>query len=358
MNEILLSGEGLGAMAHYLKTVAWSAAGQLALHGLCPWDVEKRWILHEHRAMNLPNLGGGLDGATLVHLSDLHCSPLMRERHLHKHVEMVNESNPDFVAITGDFITASTKHYARRIGKILADLQPRIATLAVLGNHDYGLFHPNQAVVRGLSGYLAGHLRDAGIHVLNNQCATFRRGGSMLHFVGTADLWAPDYDPIAAFEQVPSAQPIIALVHNPDAAPQLAALGARYVLAGHTHGQAVRETFLHQALWPTKHVRFVAGQYDLGFSRYLYINRGLGPSRRACRNTRPEITEFTLRNSARPLYDRCQWSGTKLQRPTASAHPDDFTGATPSMTPNHLPPADGIAPCDVRPIAAQPLRTH
>lgn len=281
-----------------IKNIFWSAASQLALHGLCPWDLEEHWLMVHRRAMSLPGLGKGLCGTRLVHLSDIHCSPLMRQRHLACIVERVNHLQPDFVVITGDFISSSTRYYIRQAGQTLGQLRPRIGALAVLGNHDYGLYHPTQPIIRGLAEFLTDQLEAGGIRVLANERATFRRKGATLHIAGIGELWTPLYRPKRVLGGIPGDEPTVALVHNPDAAPYLADLGANYVLAGHTHGRGTPDTRFHNLFFPVDHKQFVVGHYDLGRGRGLYVNRGIGPSRRDA-TSRPEITLFTLRNASR-----------------------------------------------------------
>jgi predicted MPP superfamily phosphohydrolase len=67
-----------------------------------------------------------------------------------------------------------------------------------------------------------------------------------------------------------------------------------WVLAGHTHGGQCKPPFLPPPLLPVKNRRYVAGEYDIGPGRWMYINRGLGYLRRVRFNARPEITLFTL----------------------------------------------------------------
>jgi len=90
---------------------------------------------------------------------------------------------------------------------------------------------------------------------------------------------------------------VIGLCHNPDAAPQLAKLGACYVLAGHTHGKAVADTAMNNMLFPTRYKNLAAGEHDLGGGRKVYINRGIGSGRRGSAAHRSEITVFTLRST-------------------------------------------------------------
>lgn len=280
------------------KGLLWELAKPLALSGLYPWTLEADWLSIEHVDMPLPNLGSGFDGARVVHLSDLHASPLVGERYLRSCMDIVNSLRPDFVVLTGDFVTFGPRHFARTAGRVLGDLAPAVATLAVLGNHDYGLWHPRWwGKNTGLAGYLSEHLDAGRAVVLNNACRTFRRGESALQFVGVEDLWAPTCEHSQAFSAADASLPTIALAHNPDAACDLAERGADWILSGHTHGKPTPDTRLHNAFFPTAFHQFVAGRYALGNGSRLYVNRGLGHSRRHGRQSRPEITVFTLRSA-------------------------------------------------------------
>ena len=96
--------------------------------------------------MPLGNLDLEFDGTRLVHLSDLHHGTLVREKHLHRYVEIVNSLEADFVAITGDFITTSARQHARAVAGVLPDLRVNKAVVACLGNHDYGRWPPRVGV--------------------------------------------------------------------------------------------------------------------------------------------------------------------------------------------------------------------
>lgn len=299
MNEVLLSRAArFDFNRRLLRRVAWKVVSSVALGGLYVWDLEDHCVLIAQKDMPLKGLGKGFDGSTLAHVSDLHLSPIVRERYLRKFVEAVNAMEVDFVAVTGDLVTGSMS-YARRVARLVRQFRPGIATLVCLGNHDYGMWHPNGlGGVRGLAEYLSEHLLDAGVGLMNNRSHIFRRDGAVLQFVGVEDLWSDRYDPAAAFRRVDTSRPVVALVHNPDAAPQLASLGAQWVLAGHTHGRdRTKRRFrrFRKAVFPACCRHFVAGQYPLGGRGFLYVNRGIGHSRRRGPNHRPEITLFTLR---------------------------------------------------------------
>ncbi|HAU36812.1 MAG TPA: hypothetical protein DCX07_03735 [Phycisphaerales bacterium] len=302
MNEIIFSSYGRQLFSRTgVKRMLWSAAKTVALGGMFVWSFEDHWLRIERREMPLRGLGPDLDGATIAHVSDLHLSPIVMERYLHHCVNAINELGVDFVAITGDFITGP-RQYARRIARALKHLSPRVATIACLGNHDYGIFHPSGfGQTRGLADFLSEQLGHSDIFVMLNESRTFRVGNSLLQFVGVEDYWSPRFNPLLAFEMTMSHIPTVALVHNPDAAVQVAHCGAQWVLAGHTHGSVMPDGRVGGKVLPTANRQFSAGQYSLGDDRHLYVNRGLGYGRRWNLNTRPEVTVFTLRAAEAPV---------------------------------------------------------
>jgi len=295
MNEIVLNGDNRRrTLRRALENLAWSVANQLALGGLCAWRLEEPNLLITRSSMALEGLHKDWHGATVAHVADLHLGPLTSEAYLGEFIQRINEFGVDFVTIAGDIITGP-KTYARAAGRLLRRLRPRVATLAVLGNHDYGLFHPTGwGRTRGLAEYLAGQLTDAGIHVLLNASRTYARGQGRLQFVGLEDLWSQRMDVDAAFEQVRGDVPVVAICHNPDAAPELAQRGSQWVLAGHTHGKGVSPGRINDRILPVLYRQFVAGHYLLDEGRHLYVNRGLSHSRRTGPDSLPEITLFTL----------------------------------------------------------------
>src|SRR5207247_1338102 len=88
------------------------------------------------------------DGRTLVQLSDLHVGPEVDDDYLTGALDLASGLGPDLVVLTGDFMTCRLTEQIDKVGRILGHLKPaRLATLAVLGNHDYGTgaAHPRVA---------------------------------------------------------------------------------------------------------------------------------------------------------------------------------------------------------------------
>ncbi len=94
----------------------------------------------------------------------------------------------------------------------------------------------------------------------------------------------------------------VAVVHSPDPAPELIALGYDLVLAGHTHGGQVRAPVIG-ALVTNSSIppRMARGLFRMG-AGHLHVSPGLGTSRYApfrflCR---PEAALLELRAGSRP----------------------------------------------------------
>jgi uncharacterized protein len=172
--------------------------------------------------------------------------------------------------------------------RVLERLQPgRLGTFAVLGNHDY-CDHFHKVVV---ADRLTEGLRNQGMTVLRNE----RRTASGLTFVGLDDLWRNQFDLHKALAGLKADEPGVALCHNPDGADQPGWGSFQgWILAGHTHGGQCKLPFLPPPRVPVKNKRYVAGAFDLGDGRHMYINRALGHLLRVRFNFRPEITVFRL----------------------------------------------------------------
>jgi len=295
MNHVLSTRphSSLTGRFYRLKRMLWTAVSTCSLSGLYAGRICPTWIRFTRMDMPLPDLPKPFEGKTLVHISDLHCSPMVLGRYLVQVLAQVAAQNPDFIAITGDLITGGT-YYARRVASILAALPASIACIACLGNHDHGIYHPSgRGLMRQLPGYLSRRLFEAGVHVLRNQHAIFTLDGQAIQFVGIDDMWSNHYDPAAAFADAHTDLPTIALTHNPDAAMDVAARGPHWILSGHTHGNAAGENRLRDVVFPVDSRHFAGGYYALD-NAHLYVNRGLSYARRLNLNRRPEITVFKL----------------------------------------------------------------
>lgn len=260
--------------------------------------------------MPLEGLDRRLEGVKVVHLSDLHFSRFMRTKHLEAFVHAVNALSPDFVVMTGDFVTNASRKYVRQITPVLSKLKPRIASLGCMGNHDYNVWHPKGK--RGdvkLAMDVATALRQADVLPLINDSVTFNVNGAKLNFVGLDDHWAKRADTSKAFKYIAPGQSTIGLLHNPQMARKMVNAGADFVLSGHTHGRGIEKNKFHQWLHPGEYCEYIQGQYSMGKGKYLYVNRGVGHSYRIFGENHTEITLFTLSSISDKIRRRKQESG-------------------------------------------------
>jgi predicted MPP superfamily phosphohydrolase len=298
-----------------LVTGAASVAGVVLGTAAYAFEVEPHWVELVRRPMPLEHLPDPLVGRTLLQVSDIHVG-VVDEDYLVRTLRSAAPLAPDFVAVTGDFVSYRSDMQYDQLARVLHHLPAgRLGTVGALGNHDYG---PGWRNV-GIANRVQQIVTDAGVMLLRNSVRTI--GG--IQFAGTADYWSPEFgsprgdaphglftprqpvpdasrgaarqDAMSAIRELAPAQPTIVLCHNPDAQDEPMWTGVRgWVLAGHTHGGQVRAPFLPPPVLPVRNKRYTAGEFDVGPGRTLYINRGLGHLTKVRFNVRPELTLFTL----------------------------------------------------------------
>ena len=250
--------------------------------------IEPHWVEVVERDLPVRDLPPTLDGARLIQISDLHIGPRVSDEYLIESLERVASLRPDILAITGDLISLGTPDPIAKLRAVLAHLPSgRLATVAILGNHDYGVAWREPAV----AAQVAAALDDAGVRVLRNE----RMEVEGLTIAGVDDLWAHRASPETALAAQID-RPTIALCHNPDTLDELPWRGYQgWILAGHTHGGQCKPPFLPPPLLPVRNKRYTSGEIPLADGRRLYINRGLGHLLEVRFNVRPEITVHVLR---------------------------------------------------------------
>jgi uncharacterized protein len=300
--------------------VSASACALAAGTGLYAWQIEPYWPELVRRAMPLDGLPADLAGKTLLQISDIHVGPRVSSEYLMRTFRAASELAPDFVALTGDFVSYRTAQEISDLARVLSVVpHGRLGTVASLGNHDYGRSWQSLDVADDVSRVAD----DAGMRVLRNEVVI--AGG--LQFAGLADFWSPEFGdahgrpptgrlvaPVrgAKAGRAPDARstlrmlsrdlPTVVLSHNPDVQDLPIWDGVRgWVLSGHTHGGQVKPPFLPPPILPVHNRRYVAGAFDVGPGRTMYVNRGLGFLMQVRLNVRPELTLFTLEpGRARP----------------------------------------------------------
>jgi uncharacterized protein len=249
--------------------------------------IEPYWVEIVRRPLRIRALPPGLQGASLVQLSDLHVGSRVPDEYILETFARVRALEPAIVAYTGDFVSyeGDTVEHARRIYRNAP--RGRIATVGVLGNHDYGPGWSHPEVAAELADLFAG----LGITILRNELTEI----DGLQIVGLDDLWGGRFDAARGFASLDSGKPGLALSHNPDTVDLPGWDCFRgYVLSGHTHGGQCKPPFLPPPVLPVKNRRYTSGEFELSGDRRMYISRGVGHVLRVRFNVRPEVTVFQL----------------------------------------------------------------
>lgn len=255
--------------------------------GMYTWRVEPHWLEIVERPLPIRNLPESLAGCRLIQLSDLHIGPQVDDAYILNTFQRVKELSPDIIVYTGDFISYERDGF-QRAARIFPHLpQGRLATLGILGNHDYGP-RWSQLEVADRIADLAG---DAGVRVLRNEVA----GVQGLQVAGLDDLWAGQFQPETALSALDPAKASLVLSHNPDTVDKPGWDDySGWILSGHTHGGQCKPPFLPAPLLPVRNRRYTAGEIPLSGGRRLYISRGVGHLIQVRFNARPEVTAFQL----------------------------------------------------------------
>jgi uncharacterized protein len=292
----------LSFLASVPKLILWSAAGVLAAVGLCVAYgifIERRW--YRLAGYRLPVLPSGAGPVSVLHLSDLHYLRSDRK----KAAFMASLPRADVAVITGDVLGEP-----RAVEEAVAALRPvrgKLASFFVLGSNDYYVPGPLNYVAyfrsrrrprtarRGRSADLVAQLEADGWEYLPNRRTSFASNGTRFEVAGLDDPHIQRQDLGSALRSDPNAVGV-AMVHSPDPAPELAALGYDLIVAGHTHGGQVRMPFVGALVTngstPTK---LCMGLSRLGRT-LMHVSPGLGTSKYApfrflCR---PEATLLEL----------------------------------------------------------------
>ena len=219
----------------------------------------------------------GLDGLTILQLTDCHLGVFIHEEQFQAVVDVVRASGvrPDLIVLTGD-IADDFDQLPGALRRLRA-LEPTLGIFACIGNHE---------IYRGRERAEAIYAEE-GVSFLCNGGVVLERGGARLWLAGSDDPARGLDGPAPFLERSVRAAMLacpddvscrVLLAHRPRSFETAATLGTTLTLSGHTHGaqMALLGRSLLEPLWPES---FLLGHYRReggNGTSHLYTSAGLG----------------------------------------------------------------------------------
>ncbi|WP_436492706.1 metallophosphoesterase [Actinokineospora sp. HUAS TT18] len=235
-------------------------------------------------AVPIRRLDPAFAGFRIAVVSDIHLGPILGRAHTERLVRMINETQPDMVAMVGDLADGTVAELGRA-AEPLRDLVSREGTFFVTGNHEYYSGHQQWIT----------ELDRLGLHYLRNERTQITRGGASFDLAGVTDVTGESFDDGpdfgAALRDRDPAKPVVLLAHQPVQVESAARDGVDLQLSGHTHGGQI---------YPFHHIVELQQPGVSGLSKvddtWLYVTNGAGfwgPPVRV--GAPPDITVIELR---------------------------------------------------------------
>lgn len=251
-----------------------------------------------------PDLPAGLEGYTIMQLSDMHLGSIDNPEHLTEAVRLINETPADLMVMTGDLVNTMANECDVHLPWLNQIRDFKDGKWAVLGNHDYGEYvkwETEQEKHANFEGIKTAYAK-SGFTLLNNAQQTIVRNDDRLHLIGVEN-WGRNFiqrgDLDKATGDLGAEDFKVLLSHDPSHWEDIVRLDDRHfqlTLSGHTHGMQfgieIPGIRWSPVQWAYKHW---AGIYQEA-SRYIYVNRGFGYHAYPGRvGIWPEITVFELK---------------------------------------------------------------
>jgi uncharacterized protein len=242
--------------------VVWSSAGIAglgfaeAVHG----PEVKEFLVP------IPKLPRALQGLTIAQISDLHVGPTIQRGYVDEVVRLTNALKPDLIVVTGDIADGSPAMIREHL-QPFADLNSRLGTYYVTGNHEY---------YWGVEGWLES-VKALGFVPLLNENRILSVDDAKILLAGVTDSAAGNFvsghrsDATRASRSTVECQLRILLAHRPNNWSEAESLGFDLQLSGHTHGG---QFFPWSVFMP------LAYKYYRGLSRHgrmwIFVSSGTG----------------------------------------------------------------------------------
>ena len=257
--------------------------------GIWAGAIEPNQLSVTQREITLPRWSKALDGFKIAQLTDLHYRPGADDKLLAKLIAAVKKETPDLITLTGDFVIHDSSSLPELFRELKALSAPQ-GIIASPGNHDRWYCSHS---------FLRKEIEKSGATFLSNANTTLSIKGDEIFVAGIDSIWGGKPSPPKTWEGHKRHQPVIALVHEPDAFDHLRPYHRIDLqLYGHTHGGQCRVPLIGYAPAKVKHGKnYIYGHFEKDQSQ-LWVGRGVGTVgirvRFACA---PELVVLTLRSS-------------------------------------------------------------
>ena len=253
------------------------------------------------------------DGYRIAFFSDLHVGSLTSAEEMSDAlVAKVNAIDADLVIFGGDLVNARYDELSPELSDRLRHVKARDGVVAVLGNHDTGVYVRDTLTlpIEENTRLLTERIESMGWRVVNDATESLVRGGDTLTLTGigfsrellehrhSADV-ADSLDLRPIYEGVPRDKFNITVSHMPQLWHKVSALGyGDLVLSGHVHAMQMKCTVGERTFSPAQLMYSEwSGLYSKDNS-HLYITDGIGSVGFHMRiGAPPEITVLILRRA-------------------------------------------------------------
>lgn len=234
----------------------------LTAAGVTGYGVRNATARPRLRRVEIPlsRLNQNADGYRIALVADVHLGPLRGPAQTARIVEMINQADPDLVAVVGDLANGSVAELGGGAAP-LRGLRSRDGSYFVTGNHEYDVSHQDWVE----------HVADLGLRPLRNErveLAGFDLAG-VNDVTGEEHDDGPDYDRALAGRDPTRA--VVLLAHQPVQVHEAARRGVDLQLSGHTHGG---QMFPYH-LWVRLEQPVLSGRHRFGDTE-LYVTNGVG----------------------------------------------------------------------------------